>query len=236
MRLGLCCVFLLAGVLGASAQQKRSLLDADPDVVYLEEHVENPVELRLIKEAPIYSDKEGKRSLGTVTTGQKVVLQAMTERAYRVSAKTKGNKVSGWVAPWAFASKDPEFVANLKKLYVRQLEIGKLIAEHRAAIGMTLEEVGKALGTPNKTKMRQTEKGRSGKWEFIVYEEIPHYNYLRDPVSGNVFRQVAYVTTEEMGKTVVEFENEVVTAIEESESDEGLGKVRIVVPPVVFGW
>jgi ABC-type sulfate transport system substrate-binding protein len=43
------------------------------------------------------------------------------------------------------------------------------------------------------------------------------------------------VTQEEKGKTVIEFEDEVVTAIEESEDRKG-GNVRIVVPPVVFGW
>ena len=32
-----------------------------------------------------------------------------------------------------------------------------------------------------------------------------------------------------------EFENEVVSAIEESENNEG-GKVRIVTPPLVFAW
>jgi hypothetical protein len=33
----------------------------------------------------------------------------------------------------------------------------------------------------------------------------------------------------------VEFENNIVTAIEESEDRQG-GNVRIIVPPVVFGW
>lgn len=219
----------------AVAQSKRSLLDSDPEVIYLEEQIDKPVELRVIKEASIYSDKEGKRRLGTLVTGQKVILQAMTDRAYRISGQTSANKVSGWVTPWAFASKDPEFVENLKKLYEREMEVNKLIAEHRAAIGMTVDEVGQALGNPTKTKVRQTEKGRSGSWEFINYEEVSHYNYVTDPVSGRVFRQLAYVTKVERGKTLVEFEDEVVTAIEETENREG-GAVKIVIPPVVFGW
>lgn len=215
---------------------KRSLLDDDPDVVYLEEHLEKPIELMVIKDAQVFSDKDGKRPIGTMVADQKVILQAMTDRAYRVSGKTKGNKVIGWVAPWAFASKDPNFVDNLKALYERQLEVAKLVAENRAAIGMTLEEAGKALGSPNKTKIRQTAKGRSGRWEFVDYEEIRHYNYVRDPLTGNTFRQFSHVTQEERGKTVIEFENDVVSAIEQTESDEGSGAVRIVVPPVVFAW
>ena len=229
-------ILLLAGALVASAQQRRSLLDSDPEVVYLADHLDRVVELRIIKAAPIYSDKEGKRPLGSVTPGQVVELQAMTERAYRVSARTNGNKVVGWVAPWAFASKDPDFVENLAKLYKRQLEVAKLIEERRAAIGMTLEEVGKALGSPTKTTLRQTDKGRSGRWEFIDYEAVNHYNYVRDPLTGRVFKQLSHVTKEEKGKTVVEFENEVVTAIEESETREGAARVRIIVPPVILAW
>ncbi len=119
----------------------RSLLDDDPKVIYLEEHVEKPVELLVIKAAQVFSDKEGKRPLGNLVKDQKVILQAMTDRAYRVSAQTGGNKVTGWVAPWAFASKDPKFVGNLKKLYTRQLEVVALIKEGRPAIGMTVDEI-----------------------------------------------------------------------------------------------
>jgi len=215
---------------------KRSLLDDDPQVIYLEEHVEKPIELLVIKEAQVFSDKEGKRPLGNLIKDQKVILQAMTDRAYRVSGQTGGNKVTGWVAPWAFASKDPKFVENLKALYERQMEVAKLVAEKRAAIGMTLDEAGKALGSPNKTKVRQTAKGRSGSWEFVEYEEVRHYTYVRDPVTGRTFRQFSHVTQEEKGKIVIEFEDEMVTAIEQTESDDGAGRVRIVVPPVVFAW
>lgn len=228
-------LLLLALTIAVPAEQRRSLLDSDPDVVYLDQHLDKPIELRVIKEAPIFSDKEGRRELGTVVADQKVTLEAMTDRAYRVTAATKGNKIKGWVAPWAFASKDPDFVENLKKLYERQLEVAKLIKEEKAAIGMTVDEVSKALGSPTKTKVRQTEKGRTGSWEFIDYEEVPHYTYVRNPTTGEVYRQLAYVTREEKGKTVIEFEDEVVTAIEQSENRGG-GDVKIVVPPVIFSW
>ncbi|MGE9270060.1 MAG: hypothetical protein ACQKBU_04590 [Verrucomicrobiales bacterium] len=228
------CLILL-GALPAAAQTRRSLLDSDPDVVYLEEHVRKPIELRIIRSAPIFGDKEGKRRLGEVQADQKVVLQAMTDKAYRVTARTGGNKVLGWVAPWAFASKDPDFVENLKKLYERQLEVARLIDEGRPAIGMTIEEIHQALGKPTKTTTRQTDKGRTGSWEFINYEEVPHYQYVRNPETGRTYRQLSHVTREEKGKIVIEFENEVATAIEESESHEG-GGVKIIVPPVIWGW
>lgn len=227
---------VLAATLVAAGKERPSLLDTDPDVVYLEQTIKKPIELRVIKEAPIYSDKDGRRSLGTITVGQTVTLEAMTERAYRVSAKTGGHKIRGWVGPWAFASKDPDFVENLKKLYKRQLEVAELIKAKQVAIGMTLDEIGLSLGEPTKKTTRQTAQGLSGSYEFIEYEEIPHYNYIRDPITGVVHKQLSHVTREEKGKTVIEFENEVVTAIEETEDRGGASKVRIVVPPVIFGW
>lgn len=229
-------LLLMSLVPSAQSAPKRSLLDADPNVIYLKEHVEKPVELLVIKEAQVFSDKEGNRPLGSLVKDQKVILQAMTDRAYRVTAKTSGNKVNGWVAPWAFASKDSNFVVNLRNLYDRQIEVAKLVAENRAAIGMTLDEAGQALGAPNKTKVRQTAKGKSGRWEFVDFEEIRHYTYVRDPVTGRTFRQFSHTTQEERGKTVIEFENDVVTAIEQTETDDGAGKVKIVIPPVVFAW
>lgn len=236
MKFRLCFLLLLGGLGAAVADTGRSLLESDPEVIYLEEHVEEPIPLRIIKEAPIYSDKNGNRKLGTVRTDQKVALEAMTDRAYRVNAETEGNPVTGWVAPWAFASKDPDFAENLKALYERQLEVRQLIEENRAAIGMTLDEVGKALGSPSKTKVRRTKDGRSGSWEFAEYEEVAHYNYVRDPVTGRTYRQFSHMTREEKGKTVVEFEEDVVTAIEESETLDRRGSVKVVVPPVTFTW
>jgi ABC-type sulfate transport system substrate-binding protein len=83
--------------------------------------------------------------------------------------------------------------------------------------------------------LRRTKQGQSGKWEYIDYEEVKHYVTRVDPLTGAAYRQLSHVTQEEKGKTVIEFEDEVVTAIEESEDRKG-GNVRIVVPPVVFGW
>jgi hypothetical protein len=227
--------FILLGSSLALGQGRRSLLDSDPDVVYLDQHLAEPIELGIVKAAPIFSDKEGQRRLGAVTPGQRVVLEAMTERAYRVTAKTGGNRVKGWVAPWAFEAKQPDFVEVLKKFYQRQLQVMKLIEEERAAIGMTMSEVGRALGEPTKKTLRKTPKGQTGSWEFIVYDEVRHYRFIQDPVSGQLLRQLSHITQEEKGKTVVEFEDDLVTAIEETEN-RGQAAVRVVVPPIVFGW
>ena len=239
MKAALVPALLLSLFLPASAQVKRverkSLIDRDPDVVHLAEHVQKPIELRVLKEAPVFSDKNGKNRLGTLKADQTVVLEAMTEKAYKVRGEGTRHGISGWVGPHAFASKDPDFVENLKKLHKRQLEVQELIDNKELAIGMTPEEVSKSRGSPTKTRVKQTERGQSGRWEYVDYEQVTHYNYVRDPISGQVFRQISHVTQVEKGKTVVEFQGGVVTSLEESAQDTS-SPVKIIVPPLVFVW
>lgn len=216
--------------------ERRSLLDSEPGVVYLDQALKREVQLKVEKEAPVFSDKEGRHRLGVLRAGQTVKLEAMTDRIYRVRGQGLRDGIAGWVAPWAFSSKEPDFVARLKELYQRQIEVDKLIAARQVAVGMTLDEVSKALGKPVKTSVRKTDKGQSGRWDFIDYEEVKHYVTRIDPVSGSAYRQFSHMTQEEKSRTSVEFEDDVVTAVEQSEDRRRGSNVRIIVPPLVFGW
>jgi hypothetical protein len=239
MKAGICLIIAACLVLPLSAEAKRherkSLLDSDPDVVYLDRTLKEPIHLKVIKEAPVFSDKEGKHRLGTLKAEQNVRLEAVTDKIYRVRGQGTRDGIAGWVAPWAFSSKDPQFVTHLKEFYDRQIEVQALIEAKSVAVGMTLDEVSQSRGKPTKTSLRKTEKGQSGRWEFIDYEEIKHYITRIDPVSGAAYRQFSHSTQIEKSRTAVEFEDNVVTAVEESEDNQG-GKVRIVVPPLIFGW
>lgn len=220
---------------GTAFSQRRSLLDSDPEVIYLEQVLKKPVDLKVIKEAPVFSDKEGKHRLGTLKAGQTVRLEAITGKIYRVRGQGTREGIAGWVAPWAFSSTDPQFVAHLKELYDRQIQVQAMIAAKEVAVGMTLDEVVLSRGKPTKTSIRKTGKGQTGRWDYIDYEEVKNYVTRVNPATGAVYRQLASVTREEKGRTTVEFEDAIVTAIEESESRQG-GNVRIIVPPLVFGW
>ena len=233
----LVCALLLClpSLTFADLREKSSLLNSDPDVVYTEEFTDKKIELLVLKPATVYATKKGGRKLGVLKVDTKVTLIGLTGKAYKIRGTATHGGVSGWVSPKALGSKDRDFVENFKKVYERQKVVRDLIARHEVAIGMSVEEVSAALGKPTKTKVRQTIKGKTGVWEFIQYEEQDHYQTVRDPLTGRVFRQYSHTTKEELGKIVLEFEGEVVTAIEETENNEG-GKVKIVAPPLVFGW
>ena len=228
-----CCVIPCEGQIRRT--ERKSLLDSDPSVVYLEQTLKRPISLNVIKEAPVFSDKDGKQRLGTLKSDQSVQLEAITDKSYRVRGQGTHDGIAGWVAPWAFSSADPDLVANLKLLYERQIQVQKLIAAKQVAVGMTPEEVNLSLGNPTSTSLRKTADGQSGKWEFIEYEEVKNYITEIDRTTGQAYRRLVSVTRVEKGKVTVEFENDVVTAIEESEDRQG-GNVKIIVPPLIFRW
>ncbi len=239
MKLEILAVIVACLVLPLQAQSKRpdrrSLLDVDPSVVYLDQALKKPLDLKVVKEAPVYSDKDGNIRLGTLKANQTVRVEAITDKNYRVRGQGTRDGISGWVAPWAFSSTDPEFVANLKLLYDRQIQVQKLIAAKSIAVGMTLDEVTQSKGKPTKTSLRKTATGQSGHWDFIEFEDIKNYATEIDRTTGQTYRRLVSVTRVEKGKTAVEFENDVVTAVEESVDHAG-ENVRIIVPPLVFRW
>ena len=214
---------------------RKSLLESDPDVVYLDQTLKKPIDLNVAKDAPVFFDKQAKSRLGTLVAGQVVRLEAMTEKAYRVRGQGTHDGVVGWVSPAAFAIGDPEFVNRLKQLYQRQIQVRKLVEAKKIAIGMTLDEVTQVMGKPAKTTVRNTGKGESGLWEFVEYVEIKHYVTRVDPATHETYRQLSYVTKEEKSRTNVEFEDNSVTAIEHSEDKKG-GNASVVVPPMVAGF
>jgi len=221
--------------LTAAPAMKKSGLDNDPEVVYLKYYTSIPIKFLTIEDTALYSSKKGKssRKLGTFKSGTSVQLLAMDENAYRISGKGKYGLLKGWVNPKSLASLDPKFVENLQNLYVRQMKVAALIKNKQVAIGMSLSEVLQSLGQPTKRQDRVTKDGRSGKYEFIKFDEQKHYRYVTDPRTKQVYRQLSHVTTEEKSNITVEFESNIVTAITAKE-DNGPGKINIIVPPIIF--
>jgi len=223
--------------LTAAPTMKKSGLDNDPEVVYLKYYTSIPIKFLTIEDTALYSSKKGtsSRKLGSFSPGTSVQLLAMNQNAYKISGKGKYGLLKGWVSPKNLASKDPKFVENLQKLYKRQMKVAALIENKQIAIGMTLNEIQQSLGEPTKRQDRITKDGRSGKYEFIQYDEQKHYRYVTDQRTGNIFKQLSHVTTEEKSNISVEFEKNVVTAITSVE-DNGPGKINIIVPPIIFGF
>lgn len=205
-------------------------------VVYVEEFAPKGIKLKVEKPGWVYSTKQGGRKRGSLKVGIEVELVSFTEKAYFVRGKRdNGIGVSGWVSPASFSSKDPKFVEKLKQVHARQLLVRALIEKKEVAIGMTPEEVSKIHTRPTKTKVKRTAKGQTTIWEFIKYETVSHFNTVRDPYTGQIFRQLTHTTNEEKSKVVIEFENGFASSIEISKNN-GPGNPTTIGAPVVFAW
>ena len=205
-------------------------------VVYVEEFAPKGIRLKVEKPGWVYSTKQGGRKRGSLKVGIEVELVSFTEKAYFVRGKRdNGIGVSGWVSPASFSSKDPKFVEKLKQVHARQLLVRALIEKKEVAIGMTPEEVSKIHTRPTKTKVKRTAKGQTTIWEFIKYETVSHFNTVRDPYTGQIFRQLTHTTNEEKSKVVIEFENGFASSIEISKNN-GPGNPTTVGAPVIFAW
>ncbi|MDG2401458.1 MAG: hypothetical protein P8M04_12890 [Akkermansiaceae bacterium] len=205
-------------------------------VVYVEEFTPKGIKLKVEKPGWVYSTKQGGRKRGSLKVGIDVELVSFTEKAYFVRGKRdNGIGVSGWVTPASFSSKDPKFVEKLKQVHARQLLVRALIEKKEVAIGMTPEEVSQIHTRPTKTKVKRTAKGQTTIWEFIKYHTVSHFNTVRDPSTGQIYRQLTHTTNEEKSKIVVEFENGFASSIEISKNN-GPGNPTTVGAPIIFAW
>ena len=119
------------------------------------------------------------------------------------------------------------------------------------AIGMTIDEVGRSLGKPQKVTNRADQEGTTQIWEFIKYDLVPQTTYApgygqtifnpphRPPVviqSGGYYPSTIYVKVP-VGRLKVSFKDGIVDSLDQTEGTlYGAGRVSVVTPPVNVYW
>jgi len=225
-------VALAAPPFGLQAGPATGPAFREPGVIYLEDLLPKPMKVDVASDAPIYFDLGFKRYLGVLKKGQLVELQAVTDTAFRVKGQAQQGQVAGWVEPKYLGALKPDFLPNIKKAAQRQEEVKALIAKKEAAINMTPEEVIASLGKAGKLSSRLDAAGRHDIWEYIKYESVPQQSTGYDRF-GNLVSSTIYVKVP-VGKLSVIFDNNLVTALEQSEDNQAAknGLVKIVGTPI----
>ncbi len=216
----------------AVAQLGKSNLHQEEGGVYLEGMLDKPIQLKVIKPSPVYSSLRGERWLGNLVPGHPATLLAISDKAYRIRGRARQGQVAGWVSPKALQGIDDKLVKNLKKLVERELLVRDLISKKQVAMGMTVDEVEKSLGRPDNRSSKVTKEGREDKVEYITYERVAQ-TVTRPDRFGRLFQSTVFVRVP-VGKLTIEFEDEVVTSIEEAEGDNVAGKVTVVPAPILL--
>lgn len=190
-------------------------LNQEEGAIYLEEMLDDPVPILITKEVAAYSSLTGDRWLGNIFANQNAELLAVSDKAYRVRAQAKQGQIAGWVSKAAVEGLPPQFEENLRLFHERYVIVKELIDNHQVALGMTVGEVTASIGPPDKRSSKVTQEGRTDTLEYVSYERVPQSGTTFDAF-GRPFTSTQYVEVEN-GRVTIEFVNDTVTSIEESE-------------------
>jgi len=225
----LVCCFI--GIVGFSPRASGEDIFREAGAAYLEDITGTEHYVFIREPVPIYTEPNFDRYLGTLRPGQRLELQAVSDKAVRVKGKAKQGQVSGWILRSEVENLGEEFVENVQKAYERYTEVKQLIANKRVALGMTREEVAASLGKPTNTRRRVDPDGTRDVWEFVQYERI-----LRPTGAYDDFGKAIYVyETVAVSTIAVVFDDGSAVAVEETRDNVTRPRsVNIVSAPVVF--
>jgi hypothetical protein len=247
-------VFLaLLGGLALTAD--ASPIVRDPGAVYLSDFGLKPLNLKVLRPAPCFFDIGMTRYAGTLRFPQTVRVEAVADQGCRIRGNAQQGGVAAWI-PYAELEPLPEgLLGNLRKSEERRQIVESLIAKNEVAIGMTMDEVGRSLGRPQKKTKRADKAGSQEVWEFIKYELVPQTTYtpgysqtiIKEPNpkkrptviiqnQPGYFPSTVYVKVP-VGTLTVTFKDSLVEALDQTEGTlVGAGQVSIVTPPIINYW
>ena len=248
---------ILAVALFAGSTAWSGPIVREAGAIYLSDFDLEPLRIALREPAPCYFELNAKRYAGTLRFPQAVRLDAVAPNGMlRVRGNAKQGGVAAWVDPAYLEPLPTDFVANLQRAEERRREVEALIARNEVAIGMTLDEVARSLGKPQKRSSRTSRDGSSQVFEYVRYKLIPQTVYspayvesitgIRpDPrarletvvVRGGYGYNASTVYVKvPVGTITVAFTDGIVESIEESEGTLVGADASIVVPPVNLVW
>lgn len=228
-------LWFIGASLGLAAGLERSSLSRESGAIYLEDFLppgEKAI-LKVVQPAPIFYQLDGKRLLGNLVPGGDAQIIAVSERAYKVRARATHADVSGWVTPKALESHNQvDFVRTVRELQERQLLVDRLIREKKIALGMTTREVKLSLGEPDRVSSTVDGKGRRESFEYVCYKRIPQPTTVFDAF-GRPYQSTTWIKVE-TGKTVVDFVDNSVSSIQNTEGSPNLSSPVIITPPPIL--
>jgi len=227
----------------------------EPGAIYLSDFGQKPLQVRTARPAPSYFDIGMTRYAGTLRYPQIVQVEAVSDNGCRVRGNAQQGGVVAWV-PFADLDNLPDgLLANLKKSEERRKMVEALIAKNQVAIGMTVDEVGRSLGKPQKTTKRADKDGTEQIWEFIKYDLVPQttygtgYNQTVVTYPGSKGRPPATVVQTApgyyantiyvkvpVGTLKVTFKDGLVESLDQTEGTLASGQVSVVTPPINVYW
>jgi len=228
----------------------------EPGAIYLSDFDIKPLNLKVLEPAPTYFDPAQTRYAGTLRFPQIVQMDGLDPNGLiRVRGNAQQGGVAAWVHPRFLEPLPEKFSENLRKSETRRTEVEALISKNEVAIGMTINEVGRSLGKPQKKTSRADKSGTQEIWEFIKYQLIPQTTYA--PANNQTIINFQKTTNSPggilvqnnqglaattiyvkvpVGTLTVTFKDNIVEALDQSEGTTTGGQVSVVIPPLNVYW
>jgi len=229
----------------------------EPGVIYLADFEEKEPRFKLSSPAPCYFDVDQRRYAGTLRFPQVVTAVAVApDGSFRVRGNARQGGVAAWIDSRFLEGVPADLVSKLHAADERRREVETLIARNEVAIGMTMDEVSRSLGKPQKKSSSPNRDGSSQVFEYIRYKLVPQTIYTPayaqtvlgirpDPSwrletvvgrSGYGLQASTIYVKVPVGSMKVSFVNGIVEATEESEGTLVGARSSIVVPPINVVW
>jgi hypothetical protein len=230
--------FLISAMLsiifiGGQSHAAQPPVVRDPGVIYLADFDLKPVKLRVLEAAPTAFDHTGTRYAGTLKAGQDVELQAVGENLLRVRGRAQQGQILAWVSPDFLSPLPDGFITSLRASNDRRIAVENLIANREVAIGMTLDEVERSIGRPNKRSTRTNADRTEHTWEYVRYANIPQQTTVVGS-DGVATIGTVWVKTP-VGTLTLNISDGIVASMDESEGAITQGvQTTIVAPPVLI--
>jgi hypothetical protein len=146
-----------------------------PDVVYLEEFLKQPLNLKAIQTTPITFTRDGHGPIDVVRPGQHVRVIGLWDRKYLVNSWGSTGRVEGWVVASDFEPFPEEVLALLRKRFEEAQRIEQAIESGEIVIGLPDEAVEKILGKPTAKSTIVEAGGKFEQWTYTAFKSIPYY-------------------------------------------------------------
>jgi len=208
-------LLLPALLLSMSAAVSSTPIVREEGVIYLSDFLNQPTKLPLRERTECFFNKEMDRHAGTLRFPQTVEVLAIYEEVCRVRGMAQQGQVVAWIPIKAVDGLTPERLAELRAMDERQRMIEKLIANNEVAIGMTIDEVRRSLGRPQRVTNQANADGTVQILEYIQYQTIVRQvtvNTPLGPILQNVTERVP------VGTMKIRCKDNIVIELEKTES------------------
>lgn len=162
--------------------------------------------LSLQASVPLYDTQAAQRVLAALPAKQDLTVLAMDKFGLRVRGEAKNGPLTGWISQKAVLSEEQR--TALAALHARQMKVDELIERKQAAIGMTMEELTRALGPATSHEVVAADSGRKETASWVKTQKVD----LNDQLDLGTDTALLKVDVE-VGRITAEFENGVACSI-----------------------